>query len=49
MKKKTKISECELITEELSRDEIQEVKDLIRVQMTKLFYTLYVKKTFWKD
>ncbi len=37
-----------LITEELSAKDIKEIKDMINVQLKKLFYTLYVKKMFWE-
>ena len=38
-----------VIEEELTSDDIKEVKELIANQLIKLFYTLYVKKNFWKD
>ena len=38
------MSERKILKEELSKDDIDEVKALIRVQLVKLFYTLYVKK-----
>lgn len=37
-----------LITEELSKEDIDDVKELIRTTLTRLFYTLYVKKNFWE-
>jgi len=37
----------ELIKEELSSKDIREIKAMINTQLTKLFYTLYVKKMFW--
>jgi len=36
-----------LLLEELSKDDVTEIKALIRIQLTKLFYTLYVKKNMW--
>lgn len=38
----------ELLIEELTKDDIQEIKDLINKQLTKLFYKLYVKKQMWQ-
>lgn len=36
-----------LIKEELDKEEIKQVKQLIEKQLIRLFYQLYVKKTFW--
>jgi len=36
-----------LVQEELDRKTKAEIKDIIRAQLLKLFYTLYVKKSFW--
>ena len=36
-----------VIKEELSAQDIKEIKNMINVQLQKLFYTLYVKKMFW--
>lgn len=36
-----------LLKEELEKDEIKQVKELIEKQLVRLFYQLYVKKTFW--
>ena len=36
-----------LIKEELDAKDIKEIKAMINAQLTKLFYTLYVKKMFW--
>ena len=36
-----------LIKEELNAKDIKEIKAMINTQLTKLFYTLYVKKMFW--
>jgi hypothetical protein len=38
-----------MITEELTADDIKEIRDMINVQLKKLFYTLYVKKMFWDN
>ena len=38
-----------LIKEELSTSDITEIKKLIEKQLVKLFYQLYVKKTFWSE
>jgi hypothetical protein len=40
-------SEKVLINEELSAQDIKEIKEMINNQLKKLFYTLYVKKMFW--
>lgn len=37
-----------VVTEELSREEKNQVKDMIRAQLLNLFYKLYIKKSFWK-
>jgi len=37
-----------LINEELTSQDIKEIKDMINQQLKKLFYTLYVKKMFWE-
>ena len=37
-----------LIKEELTAQDIKEIKDMINNQLKKLFYTLYVKKMFWE-
>lgn len=36
-----------LLIEELSKEDVQEVKELIKIQLTKLFYTLYIKKNLY--
>ena len=41
------MSESKILKEELSKEDVQEIKALIRVQLVKLFYTLYVKKNIW--
>ncbi len=41
------MSEDKLLKEELSKADVEEIKALIRVQLVKLFYTLYVKKNTW--
>ena len=38
-----------LVTEELDAKDIKTIKDIIAVQLTKLFYTLYVKKSIWSS
>lgn len=38
-----------VIKEELTKDEILEIKEMINTQLTKLFYKLYVKKMFWDN
>ncbi len=38
-----------MIKEELTKDEILEIKAMINTQLTKLFYRLYVKKMFWEN
>jgi hypothetical protein len=37
-----------LIKEELTSQDIKEIKDMINTQLKKLFYTLYFKKMFWE-
>lgn len=41
-------TEKQLIKEELTAQDIKEIKSMINVQLQKLFYTLYVKKMFWE-
>lgn len=36
-----------IVTEELSKVEKDQVKDLIRSALLQLFYTLYTRKSFW--
>ena len=36
-----------LIKEVLDNNELKQVKELIEKQLSRLFYQLYVKKTFW--
>ena len=37
-----------LIKEELTAQDIKEIRAMINNQLKKLFYTLYVKKMFWE-
>lgn len=41
------MSERNIIVEELEKEDIKQIKSLIEKQLIKLFYQLYVKKTFW--
>lgn len=41
--------EYNILTETLTKEDVDEIKGLIRTTLTKLFYTLYVKKAFWKE
>lgn len=36
-----------LVQEELSRDDKNKIKDMIRSALLQLFYTLYTRKQFW--
>jgi len=36
-----------LLKEELTKEDVKIIKELIANQLIKLFYTLYVKKNFW--
>ena len=48
MRKRTMDKSKVLIKEDLSSNDIKEIKDMINQQLKKLFYTLYVKKMFWE-
>jgi len=37
-----------IVTEELSREDKNKIKDMIRSALLNLFYKLYIKKSFWK-
>jgi len=37
-----------LLKEELDSSDIAKIKELIRAQIVKLFYVLYVKKSIWQ-
>lgn len=36
-----------LLREELTREDEKKIKQMIKAQLLSLFYTLYVKKSFW--
>ena len=38
-----------ILNEELDSKDIKEIKEMIKSQLIKLFYTLYVKKNFYLD
>lgn len=48
-KMKTSSKERLLIKEELTTSDVQQIKKMIERQLVKLFYQLYVKKTFWSE
>lgn len=41
------MSDVKVLNEDLSKEDVTEIKALIRIQLVKLFYTLYVKRTIW--
>lgn len=39
----------ELLQEDLSSDEVREVRELIRQELSSIFYDLYKRRGFWVD